>query len=70
MNASFYSTSTEVWRGVFSALARDRDDACVPADHIDLMAVFLFVTVGLLLTAGFFALGFGAEIGEILAASG
>jgi hypothetical protein len=70
MDTSVYSTSTEVGRRVFSAFARDRDDARVSADQADLIALFLFVAIGLLLTAAFFALGFGAEVGEILAASG
>jgi hypothetical protein len=67
MDTSVYSTSTEVGRGAFNAFARDRDDARVSADQTDLVAVFLFVAIGLLLTAAFFMLGFGAEIGEILA---
>jgi hypothetical protein len=68
---TFYSATTEIGRAVLNTLARhDRDDAHVPADHVDLTAVFLFVAAGLLLTAAFFTLGFGAQIGEILAASG
>jgi hypothetical protein len=69
MDTSVYSTSTEVGRRVFSKFARDRDDARVSADQADLIALFLFVAIGLLLTAAFFALGLAAEIGEILAAS-
>jgi hypothetical protein len=61
--------SAEIERAVFNAFARERDDARVSADQADLIAVFLFVAVGLLLTAAFFALGLAAEIGEILAAS-
>lgn len=71
MNASIYSTNTEVRRDDLNASARiDRDDARVPAIQIDLMAVFLFIAIGLWLTVVIFMLGFGAEIGQILGASG
>jgi hypothetical protein len=64
----FYSTITEV---VSDALAKvGRDDTQVSADQADLTAVILFVAVGLLLTAAFVTVGFGAEIGQILAACG
>jgi hypothetical protein len=60
----------EVGRGIFKIFARaDRDDARVPADQADLIVVLLFVAIGLLLTATFVALGFGTEIGQILAVS-
>jgi hypothetical protein len=67
--SSDYSISTEVGRVVFNAFARDREDARISADQADLIAVLLFVAVGLLLTAAFFMLGFGPEIGQILAVS-
>jgi hypothetical protein len=67
----FYSTITEVGRTVSDAFARvGRDDKRVSADQVDLTAVLLFVAGGLSLTAAFFTLGFWAEIGQILAASG
>jgi hypothetical protein len=66
---AFHSATTGLGRAVLNALD-DRDNARVPAAHIDLTAMFLFVAVGLLLTAAFFTIGFGAEIGEILAAAG
>jgi hypothetical protein len=64
-------STTEIGRGVFNAIARvvDRDVGRVAADRADLIVVLLFVAIGLLLTAAFVALGFGAEIGEILAVS-
>jgi hypothetical protein len=64
-------TTTEIGRGVFNAIARvvDRDVERVAADQADLIVVLLFVAIGLLLTAAFVTLGFGAEIGEILAVS-
>jgi hypothetical protein len=66
----FYSTITEVGRTVSDALARvGRDDTHL-AERADLTAVLLFVAGGLLLTAAFFTAGFGAEIGQVLAASG
>jgi hypothetical protein len=67
MTASFYSTSTEVGRTVSKVSARD---TLTPADQADLKAVLLFVTIGLLLTAAFSILGFGAEIGRIMVAPG
>jgi hypothetical protein len=68
---TFYSATTEVGRAVSHAFAKvERDYARVPTDQVDLKAVLLFVALGLSLTAAFFALGFGAEIGDILAASG
>jgi hypothetical protein len=71
MYTSFYSLTSEIGRGAFNAFARviDRDDTRVPADQADLIAVLLFVIVGLLLTAAFFILGFGVEPGQILAVS-
>jgi hypothetical protein len=67
----FYSTITEVGRTVSDALARvGRDDTHLSAERADLTAVLLFVAGGLLLTAAFFTAGFGAEIGQVLAASG
>jgi hypothetical protein len=53
----FYSTITKVVR---AKVERD-------AKRINLIAVILFVAGGLLLTAAFFAAGFGADIGQILA---
>jgi hypothetical protein len=53
----FYSTITKVVR---AKVERD-------AKRINLTAVILFVAGGLLLTAAFFAAGFGADIGQILA---
>jgi hypothetical protein len=62
--------TTEVGRGIFKMFARaDRDGARVLADQADLIVVLLFVAIGLLLTAAFVMLGFGAEIGQILAVS-
>jgi hypothetical protein len=42
----------------------------VSAERINLTAVILFVAGGLFMTAAFFAAGFGANFGEILAAFG
>jgi hypothetical protein len=72
MNVSFYSLTTEIGRGVFSAFARvvDRVEARAPTDQAHLVAVLLFVAIGLLLTAAFFILGFAVEFGRILAAAG
>jgi hypothetical protein len=64
--AFHHSTTTGLGRAVLNALDA-RDDARVSADQADLIAVLLFVAVGLLLTAAFFMLGFGAMVGEILA---
>jgi hypothetical protein len=71
MNTSIYSLTSEIGRGIFNTFARvaDRDDARVSADQADLIVVLLFVAIGLLLTGLFFVLGFGPEIGQILAAS-
>jgi ABC-type xylose transport system permease subunit len=66
MNTSFYSLTTEIGRDVFARA--NRDNGRVSADHADLIAVLLFVAVGLFATAAFFILG--ADIGQILAASG
>jgi hypothetical protein len=67
----FYSPITEVGRTVSDAFAKvGRDDKRISADQADLKGVLLFVAVGLLLTAAFFTLGFGAEVGPILAAYG
>jgi len=38
--------------------------------RVDLKIACLFAAVGLSLTALFFALGFGAEIGQLLASAG
>ena len=64
-------TTTEIGRGVFNAIARvvDRDVERVAADQADLIVVLLFVAIGLLLTAAFVTIGFGAEIGQTLAVS-
>jgi len=72
MNASFYSLTAEIGRGVFNAFARvvDLVDARSPADQAHLIAVLLFVAIGLLLTTVFFILGFAVEFGTILAAAG
>jgi hypothetical protein len=70
MDTSFYSVTAEIGRSFFNAFTKvDRDDARVIADHADLIVVLLFVAIGLLLTAVFVLLGFGVEIGEILAAA-
>jgi hypothetical protein len=62
--------TTVVARGVFKMFARaNSDNEVVPADQSDLIVVLLFVAIGLLLTAVFVTLGFGAEIGQILAVS-
>jgi hypothetical protein len=67
----FYSTITEVGRTVFEVFAKiGRDNTLVSAAQVDLMAVYLFVALGLLLTAAYFTAGFGAEFGQILAVSG
>jgi len=64
-----YPPNTEVGRAALNAFATvDRDDAHVPADHAELTVLILSVAVGL--TATFFALGCGADIGQILATSG
>jgi hypothetical protein len=52
--------TTEVGRSIFKMFARADREA-------DLIVVLLFVAIGLLLTAAFVMLGFGAEIGQILA---
>jgi hypothetical protein len=71
MNTSIYSTTMESSCADFDAFAKgDRADARVLADTADLTAVISFVAIGLLLTAAFFTLGFGAQILQILAASG
>jgi hypothetical protein len=63
MNTSFFSLTTEIGR---DALARaNHDNARVSADQADLIAVLLFVAFA---TVAFLILG--AEIGQILAASG
>jgi len=70
MNAVFYSLTTEIGRGLFNAFARaNRDNAWVSSD---LIAVLLFVAIGLLLTAAFFIffiLGLTTQIGQIVAVS-
>jgi ABC-type xylose transport system permease subunit len=66
MNTSFYSLTTEIGRDVFARA--NRDNALLSADQAGLIAVLLFVAVGLFATAAF--LIFGAEIGQILATSG
>jgi hypothetical protein len=58
--------TTGLGHAVLNALDA-RDNARVSSDQADLIAVLLFVAVGLLLTAAFFMLGFGAMVGEILA---
>jgi hypothetical protein len=72
MDTSSYSVTSEIGRSLFNAFTKvvDRDDARVPADQADLIVVLLFVAIGLLLTAVFVLLGFGVEIGQILAAAG
>lgn len=66
-----YATIMEVGRSISDAFAKaERDDTRVSAERVDLTAVILFVAGGLLLTAAFFTAGFGAQIGQILAASG
>jgi hypothetical protein len=63
MNTSLYSSTMERGRIDFNAFARvDRNDARVLAHQADLTAVILFVAIGLMLTAAFFALGFGTQI--------
>jgi hypothetical protein len=67
----FYSTITEAGRTVFELFAKiRRDKRLFSADQVDLTAVYLFVALGLLLTAAYFTAGFGAEFGQILAISG
>jgi hypothetical protein len=61
-------STTEIGRGVFNAIARV-DVERVAADQTDLVVVLLFVAIGLLLTAAFVTIGFGAEIGQTLAVS-
>jgi hypothetical protein len=62
---------TEVGRTASDAFTKvGRDDTRVSAERADLTATFLFVAGGLLLTAAFLSAGFGADIGQILAASG
>jgi hypothetical protein len=65
MDISFYSLAEEIRRSFFNAFAIvvDRDGARVPADPADLIVVFLFVAIGILLTAVLFVLGFWAEFG-------
>jgi hypothetical protein len=68
---TFYSTTTEFARTVFWVCANiGHDDKRDTADPTDLATIFLFVAVGLVLTAVFFSLGFGAEFGRILATWG
>jgi uncharacterized RDD family membrane protein YckC len=72
MNASFYSLTLEIGRGIFNAFARvvDRDGGRVSADQADLIVVLLFVAIGVLLTAIFFIASSLADFGQILAVSG
>jgi hypothetical protein len=68
---TFYLTTTEIGRVVFRLRAKfGRDEIHVAADRSDLETIILFMALGLSLTAVFFSLGFGPEIGRILAASG
>jgi ABC-type xylose transport system permease subunit len=62
MNTSFYSLTTEIGRDAFARA--NRDNAWVSADQADLIAVLLFVAMGLLATAAFLMLG--GEIGQIV----
>jgi ABC-type xylose transport system permease subunit len=62
MNTSFYSLATEIGRDAFART--NRDHARVSADQADLIAVLLFVAIGLLATAAFLMLG--GEIGQIV----
>ena len=67
---TFHSTTT-IGRIVFRVRAKvGRDDIRVPANQSDLETIFLFIALGLTVTAVFFSLGFGPEIGLTLAASG
>jgi hypothetical protein len=72
MDTLFYSLTAEIGRSFSNAFTKvvDRDDARAIADQTDLIVVLLFVAMGLLLTAVFVLLGFGVEIGQILAAAG
>jgi hypothetical protein len=65
------STTTEIGCAAFKVCSRvGRDDIRIPTDRSDLTAIFLFIALGLLLTAVFFSLGFGPEFNRVLAASG
>jgi ABC-type xylose transport system permease subunit len=66
MNTSFFSLTADIGRDAFARA--NRDNARVSADQADLIAVLLFVAVGLFATAAFLILGAG--LGQILAASG
>jgi hypothetical protein len=61
---TLYSTTTEVGRVSDAA-----NDARVSVGDGDLIVVMLFAAIGLLLAASCVALGFGAEVGQILAVS-
>jgi hypothetical protein len=63
-----YAITTQVGHTVSNTISKvERADTPVSADQ---GAIFLFVAIGLLLTAAFFTLGFGVEIGQIMAVSG
>jgi hypothetical protein len=65
-----YSTTMEQ-HTVSDAFAKvERDDTRIFADQSDLIVVLLFVAIGALLTATFFAAGSLADFGQILAAAG
>jgi hypothetical protein len=64
------STTTEIGRAAFKVCSRVGRDDILPTDRSDLTAIFLFIALGLLLTAVFFSLGFGPEFNRVLAASG
>ena len=66
-----YLTTMELGRTASETLAKvGRDDRRISAERIDLTVVILFVAGGLLLTAAFFTAGFGADIAQVLTASG
>jgi hypothetical protein len=68
---TLHSTTTEFARTAFKVGENiGHDDKHDTADQSDLTTIFLFIAIGLLMTAIFFSLGFGPEFGGILATSG
>jgi hypothetical protein len=65
------STTTQFDRTVFGAEANGgHDDNRDTGDQSELTIIILLIAAGLVLTAAFFAVGFGPEFGRILATSG
>jgi hypothetical protein len=64
-------TTVELERTASGAFAKfGLDDPRISVNQADLTVVLLFVAIGALLTATFFAAGSLADLGQILAAAG